>query len=120
MKRWLHSFRCAAAGLAHLLRTQANARIHAVATALVLLTGFFLHLEARDWCWLVLAIAMVWTAEALNTAIECLADHASSGPHPLIGHAKDVAAGAVLCAAAGSAVIGLLVLGPGLRQFLAK
>jgi diacylglycerol kinase (ATP) len=54
----------------------------------------------------------VWTAEALNTALEFLADAASPEFHPLVGHAKDVAAGAVLISAAGAVVIGLLVLGP--------
>jgi diacylglycerol kinase (ATP) len=54
----------------------------------------------------------VWSAEALNTAFEFLADAASPGYHPLVKHAKDVAAGAVLIAAAGAAIIGLLVLGP--------
>ena len=54
----------------------------------------------------------VWTAEALNTAFEFLADVASPEFHPLVKHAKDVAAGAVLIAAFGAAVIAVLVLGP--------
>jgi diacylglycerol kinase (ATP) len=60
----------------------------------------------------------VWTAEALNTAFEFLTDVASPAFHPLAGKAKDVAAGAVLLSAAGSVVIGLLVIGPhALRWF---
>ena len=54
----------------------------------------------------------VWTAEALNTALELLADVASPEFHPLVEKAKDVAAGAVLISAIGSVIIGLLVLGP--------
>lgn len=54
----------------------------------------------------------VWTAEALNTAVEFLADAVSPEFHPLVKHSKDVAAGSVLISAIGSAVIGLLVLGP--------
>jgi len=60
----------------------------------------------------VLAIVSVWTAEAFNTAFEFLADVSSPGFHPLVKKAKDVAAGAVLIAAIGAAVIGLLVIGP--------
>ena len=37
---------------------------------------------------------------------------ASPDFHPLIARAKDAAAGAVLVAAIGAAVVGLLVLGP--------
>ena len=58
------------------------------------------------------AIVIVWTAEGLNTACELLADVSSPEFHPSVKKAKDVAAGAVLIAAIGSAVIGLLVIGP--------
>ena len=42
---------------------------------------------------------IVWTAEALNTAFEFLADAASPNFHPVVRDAKDVAAGAVLITA---------------------
>jgi diacylglycerol kinase (ATP) len=60
----------------------------------------------------------VWVAEALNTSIEYLVDLASPEIHPLAGKAKDVAAGAVLVAAIGSAVIGGLVFGPHLMRMM--
>ena len=120
MKRWCRSFRCAVAGLTYLLRTQPNARFHAAASVAVMALAAALRLGLHDWCWLTLAQAMVWSAEAMNTAIECLADHVSTERRPLIGHAKDTAAAAVVCAAAGAAVIGVLVLGPPLWAALPK
>ena len=51
-------------------------------------------------------------AEALNTALEALADRVAPDQHPLVAKAKDVAAGGVLLAAVAAAVMGLLVLGP--------
>jgi diacylglycerol kinase (ATP) len=54
----------------------------------------------------------VWTAEALNTAFEFLADVASPEFHPLVEKAKDVSAGAVLLSALGSLVIAGLVFWP--------
>jgi len=54
----------------------------------------------------------VWTAEALNTAIELVVDLASPDVHPLAGRVKDVAAGAVLIAACGALVVGILVFAP--------
>ncbi len=95
-----------------MLRTQHNAWIHAGATILVAIVGLALRIDPTSWLWLVLAIVAVWTAEALNTAFELLADVASPDFHPVVKQAKDVAAGAVLIAAIGSVVIGLLVLGP--------
>jgi diacylglycerol kinase (ATP) len=67
---------------------------------------------------LVLAMMAVWTAEALNTALELLADVASPDFHPLVEQAKDVAAGAVLLSALGSIGIGLLILGPYIARWL--
>ncbi|MBN2138947.1 MAG: diacylglycerol kinase family protein [Sedimentisphaerales bacterium] len=112
------SFTYAIRGVALMLKSQHNAWLHAVASALVVLVGFLVGLSAGEWCWLVLAIMAVWTAEALNTALEFLADVASLEFHPLVEKAKDVAAGAVLISAVGSAIVGFIILGPGVFQFL--
>jgi len=53
--------------------------------------------------------AGVWTAEALNTAFEYLADATTKEYHPVIGQAKDLAAGALLIIAIIAAIVGLLV-----------
>ena len=98
--------------------SQHNAWIHLLATLVVVSAGVVLGLSWAEWCWIVLAIVSVWTAEALNTAFEFLTDVASPGFHPVAGQAKDVAAGAVLLAAAGAVVIGVLVFGPKLRVLL--
>jgi len=74
--------------------------------------GLFFQLSRAEWCWIVLAIAIVWTAEALNTAFEFLADAASPSFHPIIRDAKDVAAGAVLVTAVAAVIIGVIVFLP--------
>lgn len=66
----------------------------------------------NDWRWLVLAMAMVWLAEAFNTAIEELCDRIEPGFDLVIGRIKDIAAGAVLIASLAAALIGVLTLGP--------
>src|SRR6188768_2085404 len=108
----IRSMRCAFVGVRLMIASQQNAWIHAAATLSVVAVGFYLGLTTAEWCWIVLAIVSVWTAEALNTAFEFLTDVASPQFHPLAGKAKDVAAGAVLIAAIGSVIIGVLVLGP--------
>jgi diacylglycerol kinase len=108
----LRSFGHAFRGLKVLLQTQHNARIHAVATLLVAAAGAVFAISPAEWALVALAVAGVWTAEALNTAIEFLVDLASPDRHPLAAKAKDVAAGAVLVAAIGSLVVGVLVFGP--------
>mgnify|MGYP003772082889 CR=1 FL=1 len=95
-----------------MLKSQHNAWVHACATVAVIAAGLLFDVSPSEWCWLVLAIMAVWTAEALNTAFEFLADVASPEFHPLVKHSKDVAAGAVLVSAIGAVIIGLFVLGP--------
>jgi diacylglycerol kinase (ATP) len=106
------SFHNAGRGIWDVLRTQHNARIHVVASLAVCAAGLALDVSRGDWAALVLAMTLVWVAESLNTALERLGDAVSPTPHPLVGRAKDAAAGAVLLAAVGAGIVGLLVLGP--------
>lgn len=108
----IRSFRYAIIGFARMIRCQHNAWIHAVATAGAIALGFFFNLSRYEWCWIVVAIAIVWTAEALNTAFEFLADAASPNFHPVVRDAKDVAAGAVLITAIAAVIIGLIIFIP--------
>ena len=108
----VHSFACAFRGLAAMFSSQLHARFHALATALVLGAGWWLGLSATEWALIVGAIALVWTAEAVNTAVEHVVDLVSPEEHSIAGKAKDVAAGAVLAAAIGAAVVGAIVFGP--------
>jgi diacylglycerol kinase (ATP) len=115
--KFLLGFRYAFWGIGHLWLEQLNIRVHAAATILVIAAGVVLRVERYDWIALVLAIGLVWTAEALNTAIEHLSDAACPDPHPLVGKAKDVGAGAVLLAAIAALVVALLVYVPYLIQW---
>jgi diacylglycerol kinase (ATP) len=108
----LKSFTFAFAGIAAILRTQHNAWIHLAATLAVIAAAVWLAVPRDEWLWLIVAIVMVWTAEALNTAFELLCDVASPEFHPLVKQAKDVAAAAVLIAAAGAVAIGALIFVP--------
>jgi len=107
-----HAFR----GWGHALRTQHNAWIHSIVATIVVILGLWLGLPPRDWAVLVLAIAMVFTAEFINTSIEAVVDLASPVHHPLAKVGKDVGAAAVLVAALSAILIGLLILGPPLWQ----
>ena len=114
----IRSFQHAGVGIWTMLRSQHNAWIHAVASVLVCVTGCWARLSPSEWCVVVLAIVAVWTAEALNTAFEFLADVASPEFHPLVKMSKDVAAGAVLISAIGAVIISAIVFGPRLLACL--
>jgi diacylglycerol kinase (ATP) len=108
----LESFKFAGRGLRALWQTQPNARLHALATLLVVILGAALELSRLEWCAVLFASAAVWISEALNTALEFLADAVAPDHHPLIGKAKDVAAGAVLIASIGALLVAALVFLP--------
>ena len=113
-----HSFQHAYHGWWYVLRTQRNAWIHAAVSTAVILMALWLRLPLRDWAVLFLTIALVWTAEFINTALEAVVDLASPQQHPLAKVGKDVGAAAVLLASMAAILVGLLLLGPPLLEKL--
>src|SRR4030095_10732524 len=101
----LQSVKYCLRGIRIMVVSQHNAWLHAVSAVVVVGAGALVGLSGSEWCWIVLAIVSVWTAEALNTAFEFLTDVASPTFHPIAGKAKDVAAGAVLLAAGGGGAL---------------
>ena len=112
MRRLLRGFPPAFRGIAHLIQSERHARFHLLATVTALSAGAWLKVSRQDWLWLTIAIVAVWSAEALNSAIERLANRITREQDPLIGQAKDVGAAAVLIAALGATIIGTVVLWP--------
>ncbi|GAB3315054.1 hypothetical protein GCM10027299_03950 [Larkinella ripae] len=117
MSRWidvrknLRSFRFAVEGVLTLFRFENNAKIHLLAATAVLIAGFWLQLDRIEWALVLTQVALVWAAEAFNTAIEKLADVVSPERHPQIKAVKDLAAGAVLLVVILAVVVGILILG---------
>jgi diacylglycerol kinase (ATP) len=112
LKKLFDSFRYAFAGIAELVRTQPNAKVHLAAAGLVIAAGLFFGLSRMEWCAVVFAITIVIAAETVNTALEYLTDLTSPDYHPLAGKAKDLAAGAVLISAMGAIAVGIIIFLP--------
>jgi diacylglycerol kinase (ATP) len=108
----LRSFTFAFSGLRAFASSEHNAWIHAAATILVIAAGVWLNLPRQEWLWLILAIGLVWMAEAFNTAIERLADVVTVERDPAIKRVKDLAAAAVLISAIMAALIGATIFWP--------
>lgn len=106
------SFYFAFQGLKLFFKTQHNAWIHAVSALIVIVLGFLLKVNSAEWCWLIVAISMVFITEMLNTAIEFLCDFVSPEIHPQIKKIKDVSAAAVLIAALAAVTIGMIIFLP--------
>jgi len=112
------SFYYAFAGIWYTLKTQRNAQIHlGIATTIVIL-GLTLKLTRTEWAILMLTTGFVWATEMLNTVAEAAMDFATTDFNPQVKIVKDVAAGAVLVAAITAVIVGLLILGPPLLEWL--
>lgn len=112
MRNRIRSFRYALAGLRRFVNREHNARIHLVATILVVIMARVLEVSAMEAAILAVATGLVWVAEILNTCVEKLADHITRERHPEIGVIKDLAAGAVLVAAIVAVIAGSFIFIP--------
>lgn len=112
------SFGYAWQGIVTLVREEHNARLHLSAAILAILLGLLLGLAPWEWVAVVMCIALVTAAEAVNSAIEALCDRFGPERHPLIGKAKDTAAAAVLLTAAGAAITGAIIFIPKLLNLI--
>lgn len=109
---FLAAFGHAGRGVLHLLASQRNARFHAAAAVAAVALGWWLGISRGEWIAIALCIGFVFTAEALNSALEELADAVHPDRHPAVGRAKDLAAAAVLLAALAAAAAGLVIFVP--------
>lgn len=110
------SFGYAWEGLCYVVKSERNVRIHLAIAIAVLLVSAWLRLSTTEWAIIVMAIALVFAGEMINTAVELTIDLTVADSNALAKGAKDVAAATVLITALAAAIMGLLVLGPHLWQ----
>jgi diacylglycerol kinase len=123
MLKFYKSFRYALNGLIALIKTERNFRIMAVVCVIVNLLGFGLdalgeHLNRYEWAILWVAMGLVFVSEGLNTALETTIDVLHPDIHPMIGRAKDMAAGATLSASIVAIIVGLYIFSPHIMSLL--
>ena len=114
----VNSFRNAFRGIFTVIKTEAQATIHLIASIFAISVAFLLQIEDIEWLFILLAISLVWITEILNTSLERLLDHLHPEHHPNVGAIKDIAAGAVLIAALFALLTGIYIFGPPLFQLL--
>ena len=112
IRKAIRSFRYAGMGIYSLFRYENNARIHLIACLLVVIAGISLNISPNEWCIIVILIGLVWSAEAINTAIEKLADVVSPDYHRAIKDVKDLAAAGVLILAISAVIVGGIIFIP--------
>ncbi len=105
-------FRDAFNGIGILIRSERNFQIHLVAFVLAISAGFYFDIRLKEFGAILFVSAMVFSLEAINTAIEKLCDEVTEERKESIRIIKDIAAGAVLIAAIFALAIGILIFFP--------
>lgn len=111
-RKRLRSFRYAFNGIRLLVTKEHNAWIHCFAAVCVVIAGILLEISKMEWIACVSMIGAVMAAEAINSAVEAMADFVSPEYSEAIKRTKDLAAGAVLLLAIAAAIVGGIVFFP--------
>lgn len=108
VKSFLYAFK----GILELLKSENNVKFHFFSTFLVIIAGFIAKLSKWEWLVIVVIIALVWSAEAFNSAIEKLCDLIMPEKNVEIGKVKDLAAAGVLFIAIAALIIASVIFLP--------
>ena len=109
-KSLMSSFNHAINGFLQSFKMERNMKIHVALAVVVTVTAVISQVTRFEMIALAMSIAFVFFAELFNTAIEATVDLATRGEYNELARlAKDVAAGAVLVAAASALAVGDMV-----------
>lgn len=125
MLKFYRTFLFALNGVVLLIKTERNFRIAAVCGLIAIGLGNLLNYAGQplfrlEWALVYLGIGLVLVSEALNSAIEKTLDRLHPEQHPMVGIAKDMAAGATLIASTVALILGLFVFLPHILALVEK
>lgn len=103
------SFKSAGEGLLAIVKQEPNARIHLLATVLVIIAIFIFKLNLTETLFVISAVFFVWVAEIFNTSIEEISDFIYPHSHQKIKLIKDLTAGGVLLSALYAVLVAILI-----------
>ncbi len=119
-KKYIRSFAFAIAGMSYAFRSQFNMRFHFFSAVIVISASYFFHITLMEWCVVMLCIGSVISAELINTSLELSVDLSTPVYNEKAGHAKDIAAAAVLVVSIMSTIIGAIIFAPRIIHLFVK
>lgn len=109
VEAFMHAFN----GVYILFTEEPNSKIQALLAVVALLMGYFLRISSTEWIVLCIVICLVFTVEAINSAIENLSDFTCNKKfEESIKKTKDLSAAAVLFSAIAALIAGLIIFLP--------
>ena len=116
LRKWIESANYAIEGILHAAKTERHLRYHFYAAVLILLLSLILGITRSEFIAIAIVAIIVLSVEMLNTAIEATVDIIFKEYDNRAKIIKDIAAGAVLTASIGSAVVGYIIFLPYLKN----
>ncbi len=116
MNKFLRSLNFAFKGFSEAFKSELNLKIHLSVTFITVAAGLLLHLSLIEWGLIIFSIALVISAELMNTSIEVLTDLISPEYSRAAGKVKDIAAAAVLVTAVAAVLVAILIFYPKLAK----
>lgn len=104
----INRFKVAIEGIGFLWK-EPHFKFHIFFGTVTIILGFVCNINAAEWRSILLCIALVLCAEAVNTVFEKILDFVHPAHHPTVGRLKDMAAAMVLIAVVIAIVIGVLI-----------
>jgi diacylglycerol kinase (ATP) len=108
----IRSLKFALKGMWILITTEDSIKAQLFFALIATILGFYFEISATEWAIQVIVIGLVLVAEAVNTAIEEVADFIHPEFHKKIGLIKDIAAGAPSFAAFISLIVAGIIYVP--------
>lgn len=106
-------------GLKILFLEEHNSRIHIAIVIVVVTAGFLLKISNTEWLVICILIALVFSLEIINSAIENICDYISPQWNEVIKKVKDLAAAAVFVSSVISVICGAIIFLPKLYNLFA-
>ncbi len=116
LRKWVESANYAIEGILHAAKTERHLRYHFYAAVLILLLSLILGITRSEFIAIAIVAIIVLSVEMLNTAIEATVDIIFKEYDNRAKIIKDIAAGAVLTASIGAAVVGYIIFLPYLKN----
>lgn len=115
---WWMSFLYAARGIRAIFLRERNFRFHTIMAMVVIAFGCVFRIKMYEWVVIILVIGMVFGFEIVNTAVEMLCDVVKKERHGSVRRVKDMMAGAVFVMSVTSVLVGMIVFGPYVLDWL--
>lgn len=112
LKKFIHSLQCAFSGLKHAFKKEQTFRLQILIGLVVVALMFYFNVSPLEKIVLLAMIFLVLSFELVNTTSEKILDIVEPNFRPKVRVIKDTMAAAVLVAAFGALIIGLIIFLP--------